>query len=199
VNYPSNVVVHGNGFVQIVLADGPYERETRLHIWHPELTELTQNVNTQIHDHRFGFVATVLKGEQHNTQVSWRKGVARIEPHNYRRWFASGERLDTGNRPLVCDEFPYEVMNKRIYFIGAEESYTMYPRNFHVTKPGTDVVVTLMNKTIVLTDYKASVFCKWGQEPDQEFDRRQIPWDHLETLIKGCLKETPFENERLWA
>ena len=196
--YPPNVIVHGNGFVQIKIAEGPYERETRLHIWHPELTELTQNVNTQIHDHRFGFVSTVLKGIQENIGIQDDLGLANVESNRYRRWFAKGDRLSTGNRPLVCSPCSYTVLKIVSHYYTPGQSYIMKPKIFHLTNPITEVVVTLMNKTVVLPDHEASVFCKVGQEPDQDFDRRQIPWEHLETLIKGCLEDTPFENVEVW-
>lgn len=204
-SYPENVYVHGNGFVQIKLMDDGAglnrEREARIHIWHPSLMKLTQNVNTRIHNHRFGFISTVLRGSLDNYEVIWWVKASPLADDTYEWWIARDDRLATGNRPLVQYRdgwFGVRLMAPTTVEQG--ESYVVEPKIWHYTEPLTEYVVTLMTKTHVIpeSEFKASVFCRVGRQPDQTFDRRQIPWGNLEKLIRAALEGTPFETTDLW-
>lgn len=195
--YPANVCVHGNGFVQISLGGMP---ETRIHIWHKDLPDC-QHVNTQVHDHRFGFVSTVLRGVQVNNLI---ETFFCFLPENvdqeWEKWTAAPGRLITGNRPLVKQPgtFGLQSVGESEYHPG--EAYNMVPRVYHVTKPGAPITVTLMTKTHIIPEeeFQASVLCRKGQEPDQEFDRFQVPWLELRDIMTDALDETPFKGLQPW-
>lgn len=53
------ISLHGLGFIQIKLDDNQ-----RLHIWHPDLPRRKCFEHSNIHNHRFAFKSTVLKGIQ---------------------------------------------------------------------------------------------------------------------------------------
>ena len=197
--YPENVCVHGNGFVQISLGGTP---ETRIHIWAPRLAEITQNVNTQWHNHRFGFVSTVLRGRMKNQLMEFNMVGRHPSPFNgptYHRWEAKGDRLPSGNRPLVRKPWNYRMEPSAEHVVEAGQSYHMSPIAYHRTVPMTPYVTTLMTKcqVIPIEEFTASVMCKHGQEPDQDFDRFQIPWDELRQMISDGLDGTPFTVEEV--
>lgn len=195
--YPSNVCVHGNGFVQVSLGGQP---ETRIHIWHRDLPDC-QHVNTATHNHRFGFFSSVLKGSVVQEELSVLRQYSvpttftdRVTP--WELWTAGPQRLPTGNRPLVKQEGLYTVGVFNTKYVSRSLSYSMEARNFHRTTPQTDVAVTLMTKTAVLksSEFQASVLCKQGLEPDQEFDRFQLRWPELSAIITDALQCTPFQD-----
>lgn len=196
--YPDNVCVHGNGFVQISLGGNPHE--TRIHVWHKDLPDC-QHVNTATHDHRFGFNSTVLRGVVEQEELAVVRGPFAGKAGRWTKWTAGKERLATGNRPLVKQDGLHHVEIAKHFARGAGHSYSMPERMFHRTTPLTDIAVTLMTKTAVLpTDrFQASVLCHSDREPDQEFDRFQIPFDELEPILIDALVGTPFEGLRPWA
>lgn len=202
-DYPSNVCVHGNGFAQIALAKGfrGSERETRIHVWHPALKELTQKVNTQIHNHRFGFVSTVMRGVAKHIEILPRFAQDCDIGDVYHQWRATGDRLPTGNRALerVSNQL-WTLRRMSPVMIRPFGSYAMRPGDFHTTVSETPILVTLMTKTVVhpTEHLQASVFCRKGTEPDQDFDRFQIPWEDLRSMLRLALDGTPFEGEELW-
>ncbi len=194
--YPDNVCVHGNGFVQVSLGGDPHE--TRVHVWHPGLPDC-QHVNTQTHNHRFGFTSIVLRG-------AVRQEVLLVRPNNddadaWTMWTAGEHRLPTGNRPLVQLSGRYSVGCSVDLYVHEGSSYSMAPSDFHRTTPvGDGVAVTLMTKTRVwpTDEFQASVMCREGSKPDQDYDRFQLPFDRLDAIIKDALIGTPFEGVRLW-
>lgn len=188
--YPDNVYVHGNGFVQIDLGGQP---EHRIHIWTRGLFQQAQNVNTQIHDHRFGFVSSVVKGALVNQS---------IEPFpdangRYRKWQAEGERAETGQRRLVPVGGLHSIMPLGPdHVVAAGNIYAMPPKMFHRSIPLTPFVVTLMSKSAVIPteEFQASVMCEAAKEPDQTWDRRSIPWMQLlSEHITPALAGTPYD------
>ena len=194
-DYPDNVCVHGNGFVQVSLGGDPHE--TRLHVWHPRLTTLCQRVNTQTHNHRFGFHSAVLRGAVRQEELS----VYPNDDGGWSMWTAGPDRLPTGNRPLLRQPGRFGVRLGTSFVVHAGRSYDMPPRMFHRTTPMTSVAVTLMTKTEVLPadEFQASVLCGADLEPDQAYDRSQIPWPELERMLTSCLESTPFEGLTPWA
>jgi hypothetical protein len=194
--YPSNVCVHGNGFVQVSLGGDPHE--TRIHVWHPSLPSRTQKVNTSTHNHRFGFTSTVLRG----TVMQQELRIYFDAKHGtWTKWTAGEDRLPTGNRELVKQYGAFRVEELEPFQISAGGSYSMGPVFFHRTVPVTPVAVTLMTKTKVIPAniFQASVLCHWHSEPDQEYSRFQMPWPGLEAILMECLRGTPFDGEQPWA
>jgi hypothetical protein len=188
--YPENVRVHGNGFIQIDLGGSP---ETRIHIWTEGLKRLTQNVNTQWHNHRFGFVSAVLRGCLRQEEMKFHVQ----DGGDWRKWQVVGARTGTGNRRLAVQPDSYIMDLETVLMVTAGEVYSMRPRLYHRSVPWSKTVVTLFTKTQVIPDdkYQASVFCKAGLEPDQKYDRRQIPfYDLLHEHIIPALKGTPLEK-----
>lgn len=192
-SYPTNVCVHGNGFIQISLGG---LRETRIHIWDDELMELTQKVNTQWHDHRFGFSSTVLRGALRQQEIDFFP-VFSAERDSWSRWQATGERQANGNRPLVKQPRHYRRSIRNQFVVAQGSSYSMPSREIHRSIPLVSPTVTLFTKTQVLPedDWMASVYCPRGHQPDQEYDRFQIPFDKLlRHHIWPALRGTPLES-----
>lgn len=171
------LTVHGNGFIQVPLAGGG-----RMHVWHPECPR--QKVSTDIHDHRFSFTSTVIRGVLINT-------LFRTDPHaSGRPWkvYAPGDGstgqdhdslFDTGCR-LSCTWYSGKV-------ISAGDTYKMEHRAFHQSVPKSERAVTVMFKTQVLPELGPSrVLVPEGQEPDNDFSREHDR-DFLWRLVREAL------------
>ncbi len=162
------ITLHGLGFLQVKLAGGQ-----RIHVWHPALPRRKCHQHSSIHDHRFGFVSTVLVGRQVNQ-------FYRIDPLDdptHTAYLHEGERTVYGNRPwtphfnvALAPVGPRQV-------IEAGESYTVNPYILHATDCQ-DVCVTLIKKTVI-GDQGAHSFCEIGVTPDVDFDRKQWPEKYL--------------------
>lgn len=188
-HYPTNVCVHGNGFIQISLGGQPLE--TRIHIFDKRLEKLCQQVNTRFHNHRFGFVSTVLFGQISNETLEF----VRDERGEWVEWKATGSRMACGNRMLMQQDGFHRMKSGGQYLVHNTQSYMQDSREYHISHLLSDVAVTLMVKTEVLPveDFMASVMCRRQQKPDTLFNRYQIPWPVLrDSYINPALAETPF-------
>lgn len=196
-SYPKNVSVHGNGFIQISLGG---RLESRIHIFDYRLYEMTKEVNTRIHNHRFAFTSTCLKGTFLNHVYSFEERDK--ERGSWREWRAqAGPRNKTGNRQLVLQLGAFVRKTQLSHKITRGQQYFTPTHLFHESEPTSDVVVTLITKTEVLPEnsFQASVMCKLGTEP-QDWDRFSIPWEELlHEYILPALEGTPFEDSKLSA
>lgn len=199
--YPSNVNVHGNGFIQIDLGGSP---ETRIHIWDQKLKYMCQKVNTDHHNHRFGFVSLILHGqiEQHELMFSRVADEDFLsDAPRWTRWEADGNRTATGNRMLVERPGDFVLMNRTALPQIEGNFYIMPPVDYHHTELLSERAVTLLTKTVVLPEdeFQASIMCLKGSQPDQSYNRYQIPWDQLlSEHIQPALAKTPFAKAEIF-
>lgn len=193
-DYPDNVYVHGNGFIQVSLGGAP---ETRLHIWPRSLVGQCQKTNTQWHNHRFGFMSTVVSGILANTWALFEEVPASDPTGDWDRWEATGERGPLGNRPLMRQPGFFSKRLDCTDTINVSSSYVMWPVKYHRSEPVTEFAVTLMTKTeeYPADVFQASIMCAGGTEPDNTWDRRAIPFDRLnQQYIVPALAGTPFAH-----
>jgi len=149
--------VHGNGFIQIDIEPG-----RRLHIWgDPRIP--CQKVSTQIHNHRFGFVSTILHGVMHNIRYTLHKGT-RFQLYEA----VAREGEDTALHPVEGCLVNVQDFEDAPLMVG--DTYYMAPGGWHETTPY-GLTVTLMMKTETHFDLKAQVLCEVGKTPDNEFNR----------------------------
>lgn len=158
-----NPRVHGNGFLQIDLEiDGEVGSE-RVHIFgHPALPR--QKVPTPIHDHRFGFRSTVLRGRMVN--VTYALSVqARTPTHDvYVPCPRVGEDTElqfSGVRGAL------RVSTTEVVVPG--DSYVMQSGVLHETLTN-EVTITHMRKT-TMSALNPRVLCPIGRTPDNDFER----------------------------
>lgn len=166
--------VHGNGFIQLDLADGK-----RLHVWDKNIPR--QEVDTSIHDHAFGFHSKVICGTLINITYdieSNDKGIyavytpIRVEGTEDTKLAPTGERVH-----LVTRE-------SGKYPTGSE--YYFKPLMFHETGHiGT--TATIIEKTERL-DVEPRVLVPWGDQPDNSFDREAFNPEHLWMFIEKALE-----------
>jgi len=162
------ISLHGLGFLQVKL-----ENNLRLHVWHPELPRRHCFEYSAVHDHRFGFESTILRG----TQINHTYRVDEVATANYLAthdaYKHEGARLPTGNRPWD-HAGQRHVTEVDVKGYEAGETYRMAPYQFHSTEPGGDgIVVTLMRKTSI-GETGATSLCEIGHAPDVDFDRKQM-------------------------
>lgn len=187
------ICLHGLGFIQVKLGG-----DQRLHVWHPDLPRRTCAVYSNIHNHRFGFASTVLRGMQINTNYGvfdadglggCRAGECDggVVPTHI-AYLHDGERLPTGNRPWLPRGRMWvgQVSEERVE---AGQTYHMLPKVFHSTTPGGDGrVATIMTKTFV-GEVAATSLCEVGVTPDVDFDRNQwaasLLWEVVREVLEG--------------
>lgn len=171
-----NLRVHGNGFLQLDLADNQ-----RLHIWgHPDIPRQVES--SQIHSHRFGFKSTILVGSLVNVmyfvdkQSSYSKNkldVYSAKPRN---------KEDTVLEMTSDPDRPISLVQYSINLYSVGDEYSMHPREIHETFVN-QPTATLMTKVSTAEDYYPEVFLPAGRKPDNDFDRYS----------------TPLSQDRLWS
>lgn len=173
------ITLHGLGFVQIQL-----EGNQRLHVWHPELPRRSCYEHSAIHDHRFNFVSRILVGAQINHCFQ----LSRDDHGEYVLYLHEGARTAGGGRPWTPDGRA-NLLPDGIYEIAAGNDYNTQAYDYHRTEPGGDGrVATLMAKR---GDYPqgAHSICRFGVEPDTDFDRFQWSpaqlWEVVSDVLLG--------------
>lgn len=169
------ISLHGLGFIQVKL-----EANMRLHVWHPKLPRRLCFEHSAIHNHRFSFSSTVLKGVQSNVRadlVLHPEGTHSIISHD-------GPRSEKGGRL----SFPVGICNvieraEETYHPG--ESYVMPALQYHHT-PNSGIVVTLMAK-LDEGDIHANSVIRRPHEFDQGFDRFQFSVQDLWSIVVDAI------------
>lgn len=172
------ITLHGLGFLQVILPGNQ-----RLHVWHPDLPKRTCFKDSNIHDHRFGFISKVLIGTQVNQLYRDTTGLGDLTHWSF---LHEGERTQFGNRPWVMD---YRCRLEPVgapRIIKAGESYEMNPYMLHATECD-GVTVTLMTKTHE-ENTGAHSFCKIGIKPDVDFDRKQWSQERLWSVFTESMQ-----------
>lgn len=170
------ITLHGLGFIQIRLGGN-----MRMHVWHPELPKRTCFEDSSVHNHRFAFESTVLKGTHHNVRV----GIALALEGTHDVISHDGKRLATGNRRS------YPVARCNVKVLGQEEfypgdQYRTAIGEYHCT-PNDGIVVTLMRKLEESTIH-ANSLCVHGTEFDYNFDRFQLTPSELFEYVRDALE-----------
>ncbi|MEL6876156.1 MAG: hypothetical protein AAGM33_11840, partial [Pseudomonadota bacterium] len=127
------ISLHGLGFIQIKLPEN-----RRMHVWHPDLPRRDCFQFSAIHNHRFSFTSTVLKGQHRNQRVDLEiddQGSHDIISHNGPR-ASSGGRISrvvgrTNIVPRPCENY------------SAGQSYETPAFEYHIT-PNAGIVITLV-------------------------------------------------------
>lgn len=167
--------VHPNGFLQLDLTNDGSER---LHIWHPDLPR--QKTYTGTHDHIFDMSSTVIKGRL--WQVIKRYTLEhRTEPTHevyMAQYTAKSQSKLEGTGVLVqqLPEYPGLVY--------VNQTYTQPAFTFHESRPGDEIVVTLMSKDRVYEGHPR-VLVPLDRKPDNDFERENAPEDFLWEIIEA--------------
>lgn len=171
-----NITLHGLGFIQIICGD-----DARMHVWHPELPRRACFETSAVHNHRFGFISTVMKGEQVNVRCTVMPdddGAYDLISHNGPR-SKKGGRLSYVDGRCTISENAFEI-----YRPG--DSYTMAPGEYHHT-PNNGFVITYLRKTIE-TKIHANSTVAHGVTFDQSFDRFQFAPERLWGFVREAFE-----------
>lgn len=171
------ITLHGLGFVQVQL-----QGEQRLHVWHPELPRRACFEHSAIHDHRFNFASRVIIGSQINHCYD----LSRRDDGEFVLYLHEGARTAGGGRPWTPDgRASFEHHGTVV--IAAGDVYTTRAYEYHRTEPGGDgKVATIMAKH---GDYPAGAHstCRYGVQPDTDFDRYQWSPAQLWEIVSDVL------------
>lgn len=171
------ITLHGLGFVQVQL-----QGDQRLHVWHPELPRRSCFEHSAIHDHRFNFVSRILVGKQINHCYDMR----RLDDGEFVLYLHEGARQAGGGRPWTPDGRA-DMAHHSTCTIAAGDVYTSRAYEYHRTEPGGDGrVATIMQKR---GEYPAGAHstCRYGVQPDTDFDRYQWPAARLWEVVRDVL------------
>lgn len=179
----SRISLHGLGFIQLKLQGGQ-----RMHVWHPDLPKRHCFEHSAIHDHRFDFTSTVLVGAIRNISYKHVKDSA----GSHMTYLHEGPRSPNGGRPWVPDG----RINLHPYWddvVEAGESYKSKAYEYHQTivESPDGILVTIMKKGSEGEDGAHSV-CKFGVEPDGDFDRFQLSEAQLLGYVLEALSGTKY-------
>lgn len=171
----SNIRVHGNGFLQLDVGEGE-----RIHVFgHPALPR--QKVSTPIHNHRFGFESTVLRGVLVN--LTWAFSFERSARATYQGYIAK-PRVDEDTELVPMGETGVVMLLKHEVVV-AGKSYRMEPRQFHQSLAD-EPTVTHMRKTSQI-DLEPMVLCRLPQHPDNTFNRYDLDEPALWRILEESL------------
>ncbi|WP_414155754.1 hypothetical protein [Pseudomonas sp. BNK-43-a] len=173
----NKITLHGLGFVQVQL-----QGDQRLHVWHPELPRRSCFEHSAIHDHRFNFVSRILVGKQINHCYDMR----RLDDGEFVLYLHEGARQAGGGRPWTPDGRA-NMVHHSTCTIAAGDVYTTRAYEYHRTEPGGDGrVATIMQKR---GEYPAGAHstCRYGVQPDTDFDRYQWPAARLWEVVREVL------------
>lgn len=157
----------GLGFIQVVL-----NKEERVHFYSTEL----QVYNEEIHNHRYNFTSTILKGEFHDCRYFLTAGNTHI---------LTNESCNK-DIPLINNiEIPVGVVStsKKIYKAG--DSYDIFFNEFHSVDTVGDTI-TYLKRSDIITDYAQVLFHK-DVEKVCPFTTRytdRLLWEIIENTIK---------------
>lgn len=166
--------VHGNGFIQLDLSDG-----TRLHVWDYAIPR--QKVDTQKHDHAFGFESKVICGTLINVAYDIHEsktGFYMIHTPQRQEGTEDTKLMPTGERVNVG--YWHE------HLIPTGKSYSCEPQTFHETYHR-GLTATIIKKTQRL-DIEPRILVPFGKEPDNEFDRDSFDPDTLWPFVERALE-----------
>jgi hypothetical protein len=178
------ITLHGLGFVQVQL-----QGNQRLHVWHPELPRRACFEHSAIHDHRFNFTSRVIVG----TQINHTFEIASHDAGEFVLYLHEGARTAGGGRPWTPDGRA-DMVRTDSYVIEAGNDYNTLAYEYHRTEPAGDGrVATIMAKR---GEYPGGAHstCRFGIEPDTDFDRFQWSparlWEVVADVMLGQ-KVTP--------
>lgn len=175
-----DITLHGLGFIQIKMPN-----DMRMHVWHPDLPRRKCFSESAIHNHRFSFRSTVLKGRQINQRVDVHP-TAHPVYHSHDIINHNGPRgPEGGRRSFVDGGCEIELGHLETYEAG--ESYIMDELEYHMT-PNSGKVATIMEKLTEGTTHACSII-ETGITFDQGFDRYQLSeaelWDFVRDVMES--------------
>lgn len=171
--------IHGNGFIQIDVEPG-----VRVHVFgHTAIPR--QVTPTPIHDHRFGFVSTILSGCLVNVDWDVRGGSKQL-PATHKVCTYQAPAAGSEDTKLEPSESEVRLLLVKAAVHVAGHEYTIHPGRFHETFAN-EATITVMRKTTTRADHQPRVLCRIGQDPDNSFNRYEAMDEHmLWTIVRDA-------------
>lgn len=143
---------HGIGLIQRYMPGPTGPKHYRVHAWTPEAVKI--GLESGIHDHRYDLESWVVAGVL--TQEEWS-----VQPNASGLWRLWTHHNEGDMAPTPTEHYFDAV--PRTLDIRAGQAYT-FPRNgFHRSVPGSEIVITVMERKTVMGVSHA--LCPRGHEP----------------------------------
>jgi len=162
----TRIYYFGLGFIQIVL--NKYER---IHFYTDELP----TTNEDIHNHRYNFTSTILKGQFRNDKYKLIPGDTHILKNESCN---SDKELENNVEIPVSVEF----IESKEYKQG--DSYDMFYNEFHAVDYSGDTI-TYLKRSDIITDYAQVIYKKDSEEvcPFSNKGDEDKLWSIVETIL----------------
>jgi hypothetical protein len=126
----------GLGFIQLKI-----NHQERIHFWHPSLTHTSDE--EEIHDHRYNFKSTILRGKLNNEIFSYKSNPNGI----YSLMEVSCNKEKEGDPKFISNVdinliSSFDVIEGQSYYLGSDA--------FHKTK--TNGCISLLNRDLITKD-----------------------------------------------
>lgn len=158
----------GLGFIQVKLDD-----RRRVHFYHPDLPAFVE----EPHDHRYGFVSSVMRGTLLNR--IWRVTLGNTHNISYENCRQDGAEVPSGYRGSLVSAGAFHVREGSGYHIHSETFHTVHP------KLSDGPVVTLVEREVPFKDF-AKVVRPLGAPPICPFSR-PIPESEIWDVVRKCI------------
>ncbi len=157
----------GLGFIQVVLS-----KNERVHFYTDEL----DTTNEDIHNHRYNFKSTILKGEFTNNKYVLKDGNTHILKNE-------SCSLDRELTNKISIPVSISLLESKTYSEG--ESYDMFFNELHSVEYKGNTI-TFLERSDIITDYAQVVFKKEYEEvcPFSNKVNEDELWDIIERMLK---------------
>ncbi len=162
----TRIYYFGLGFIQIVL--NKYER---IHFYTDELP----TTNEDIHNHRYNFTSTILKGKFRNDKYKLISG----DTHILKNESCNVDKELENNVSLTVS---VELTESKEYKQG--DSYDMFYNEFHAVDYTGDTI-TYLERTDIITDYAQVVYRKDSEEVCPFSNKVDVDklWEIVESIL----------------
>jgi hypothetical protein len=143
---------HGIGLIQRYMPGPKGDKQYRVHVWTKDAMRI--GLESGIHDHRYDLESYVVAGVL--TQEEWAEQA--VSSGLWRMWTHTNE----GDKQPIATNHYYDL-TPRTLDIQCGQRYTFPRDGFHRSLPGSDLVVTVMERSNI--EGKSHALCPRGVEP----------------------------------
>lgn len=173
--------VHPNGFIQLDLNEAQ-----RLHVWHP-LNPYRQKTYSPIHNHIFDFVSQVHTGRLINVMYSFEPDLL----GTHEEWVV--KVIEGQDTKLVKEEGGrFNLVPMEVNVVHNGGTYHMDKYKYHESLANEPTLTVMTKSNAILTTGPncsgASVICRVGEPPDNDFRRGDVDHNLLWDLITETMR-----------
>lgn len=161
----------GLGFIQVKI-----NKVLRYHFYHPELISIMPD--EEIHNHRYDFTSSVLKGALNQTFYS-------VTPSDKEVWVQRSVSCDP-DKPAPTDELNVDVIELSSFCIREGSKYTIKKDTYHKVNPVAEPTITLVQRHFPIEKEYAQVVSRKSSDVVCPFSPKMDEHELFEWIDKIC-------------